>query len=556
MIAPVLTIQNNKTINVYGYDILFNKEIKQQSLSVYPIHLSKNLVTNYKDCCNLLLIKDGEKSHYVLIKNMSALLEHNSKHKSYVCPSCMKSYREEAKLDQHMTNGCTKFGEKVELPSAEDSKEYIQFKSIHKMLKKPFVIYADFESLLLNVEIDENASTQKYQKHEACGYAYKRVSTVDEFDKPLQLYRGDSTENVAEHFINAIVKESDEIRDIMSKIIPMDLTEDEEKQFKSSTSCYLCGIKYNDEDIKCRDHDHLTGKYRGSAHQQCNLKYLFKNYRVPVIFHNLKGYDSHLIIKAFNNKNFSIDCIPTSTEKYLSFSIGRNITFIDSLSFIMSSLENLVKATPSEKFKHFDKHFDNHFKTDTDIEQKLLKRQLLKQSDIEQTDIEQKLLKQKLLKQELLKLKLKLLKQKGVYPYDYMNSYDRFDETSFPSQKDCYSQLNKESISDNDYNHALNVWKQLNIKNMGEYHDLYLTTDVLLLADVFEAFRDTAISNYHLDPTHYVSLPGFAWDALLKMTKIKLDVISDYDMYLMIESGIRGGMSMISRRHSKQITNT
>ena len=156
---------------------------------------------------------------------MSALLEHNSKHKSYVCPSCMKSYREEAKLDQHMTNGCTKFGEKVELPSAEDSKEYIQFKSIHKMLKKPFVIYADFESLLLNVERDENASTQKYQKHEACGYAYKRVSTVDEHDKPLQIFRGDGTQNVAEHFINAIVKEYDEVYKIMSKVIPMKLTE-------------------------------------------------------------------------------------------------------------------------------------------------------------------------------------------------------------------------------------------------------------------------------------------------------------------------------------------
>ena len=80
---------------------------------------------------------------------------------------------------------------------------------------------------------------------------------------------------------------------------------------------------------------------------------------------------------------------------------------------------------------------------------------------------------------------------------------------------------------------------------------MYLSTDVLLLADVFEAFRETAISNYHLDPTHYVSLPGYAWDAMLKKTKIKLDVVSDYDMYLMIERGIRGGVSMISKRHSK-----
>ena len=138
------------------------------------------------------------------------------------------------------------------------------------MVKKPFVIYADFESLLLNVDRDEKASTQRYQKHEACGYAYKRVSTIEKYDKPLQIFRGDGTENVAERFINEIVKESDEIREIMSKIIPMKLTEEEEKQFKSSTKCYLCDIDYNNDDIKVRDHDHLTGCYRGSAHQKCN----------------------------------------------------------------------------------------------------------------------------------------------------------------------------------------------------------------------------------------------------------------------------------------------
>ena len=128
-------------------------------------------------------------------------------------------------------------------------------------------------------------------------------------------------------------------------------------------------------------------------------------------------------------------------------------------------------------------------------------------------------------------------------------------KTSFPTKHECYSQLNKEDITDGDYQHALNVWETLNIKNMGQYHDIYLTTDVLLLTDVFEAFRDTAISSYQLDPTHYVSLPGYAWDAMLKMTQVKLDVISDYDMYLMIENGIRGGMSMISHRYSKANNN-
>ena len=168
---------------------------------------------------------------------MSPLVDRGNKNKSYVCPTCMKSYRTEDKLIKHLHNGCPKFGQKVDLPSKQNAKEYVKFKNIHKMVKKPFVIYADFESLLLNVDRDEKASTQRYQKHEACGYAYKRVSTLEKYDKPLQMFRDNGTENVTEHFINVIVKESDEIREIMSKIIPMKLTEEEEKQFKSSTKC-------------------------------------------------------------------------------------------------------------------------------------------------------------------------------------------------------------------------------------------------------------------------------------------------------------------------------
>jgi hypothetical protein len=313
---PKFEQQNNKTINVYGYELTTDEETKKEKLDMYPIYLSKNKITNYKECCNLLLIQEGEKSHYVLIKNMSPLVDRGNKNKSYVCPTCMTSYRTEDKLHKHLHNGCPKFGQKVELPSKKDAKEYVQFKNIDRMIKKPFVIYADFESLLLNVERDEKASTQRYQKHEACGYAYKRVSTLEKYDKPLQIFRGDGTENVAEHFINAIVRECDEITRIRTDIRPKNLTEDEKKEYDS--------------------------------------------YRVPVIFHNLKGYDSHLIIKAFNNKNFSISCIPTTTEKYLSFTISGKIQFIDSMSFIDSSLDNLVKALPEHKFKHFD----NHFKTD------------------------------------------------------------------------------------------------------------------------------------------------------------------------------------------------
>jgi len=132
---------------------------------------------------------------------------------------------------------------------------------------------------------------------------------------------------------------------------------------------------------------------------------------------------------------------------------------------------------------------------------------------------------------------LVLLKKKGVYPYDYMDSFQRFEERKLPPRKDFYSNLNNTDISEVEYRHAQEVWDAFQIENLGQYHDLYLKTDTLLLADVFENFRETCLSHYGLDPCHYMTSPGLAWDAMLKMTEINLELISDIDMQLFIEKG-------------------
>ena len=146
---------------------------------------------------------------------------------------------------------------------------------------------------------------------------------------------------------------------------------------------------------------------------------------------------------------------------------------------------------------------------------------------------------------------LDLITRKGVYPYDYMDSIEKFAQEKLPEKKEFYSLLNKCDVSDADYEHAKRVWKKFGIRNMGEYHDLYLKSDVLLLADVFEAFRETSMSAYNLDPCHYLTLPGLAWDSMLKLTKVKLELISDVDTYNFIEKGIRGGVSVISHRYAR-----
>ena len=123
-----------------------------------------------------------------------------------------------------------------------------------------------------------------------------------------------------------------------------------------------------------------------------------------------------------------------------------------------------------------------------------------------------------------------------------MDSWERFNETKFPDKKFFYSELNLEDITDEDYSHAQKVWDVFEIRNLGEYHDLYVQSDTLLLADVFEKFRNICMEIYEFDPAHFLSAPGLAWQACLKKAKVNLESLTDYNMLLMIESGIRGGM--------------
>ncbi len=287
----------------------------------------------------------------------------------------------------------------------------------------------------------------------------------------------------------------------------MRIEREEERAFQDAIHCHICGFELGAD--RDRDHCHLTGKYRGAAHNDCNLNYSFTG-RIPVILHNLRGYDSHLIMQGLGkliNKN--INCIPNNTEKYISFSIDK-LDFIDSLQFMNASLDKLVSNLAkdgADKFPVLKKHIGSD--------------------------------------------KVALLLRKGVYPYDHMDRVERFEEPTLPMKEAFYNVLNDEHISDEDYAHATSVFNNFACRNMGDYHDLYLMSDVLLLADVFENFRSVCLKAYNLDPCHFYTSPGLAWQACLKMADVELELLTDPDMYLFIEEGLRGGISMISNRYSK-----
>ena len=255
-----------------------------------------------------------------------------------------------------------------------------------------------------------------------------------------------------------------------------------------------------------KDHCHITGRYRGAAHNECNLKLRInpKTYQIPVVFHNLRGYDAHHLMQAMSQLQKEVKCIANNMEKYITFSVG-NIRFIDSLNFLQASLDSLVSATPKESLK--------------------ITSTISKGSD--------------------------LLFKKGIYPYEYMDSWERFSETKLPDKEKFYSKLNDEHITDEEYAHAKTVWETFECKTLGDYHDLYVKTDVALLADVFENFRNLCQEQYALDPAHYYTSPGLSWDALLKKTGVELELFTDLEMHLFVERGMRGGISMVSKRYAK-----
>ena len=352
--------------------------------------------------------------------------------------------------------------------------------------------------------------TNRYQKHEPSSFCYYIKCFDDKVYKPkLVSYTG---EDAAQKFVNMLEKDIREITSIPDK--KMIFGEEELKRFNKETTCWICGEKFIKGDFKnrkVRDHCHFTGRYRGAAHKICNLLYKKPNF-TPVVFHNLSGYDGHLFIKNLGRTDRTIDCIPNNEEKYISFTkrihvgtyskkvkneeedeeeedeeeedkkkktkyeikrIYHSIRFIDNFKFMATSLEKIVNNLCKESFDNVRRYYEEN--------------------------------------------ELNLLSRKGVYPYEYMDSPEKLNERQLPAKVAFYSKLNEEGISDKDYEHAKTVWKTIRMKTMRDYHGLYNQADVLLLADVFENFRNVCSRNYNLDPAHYFTAPGLAWDAALKL---------------------------------------
>ena len=499
------------SINVFGHEE-----------SVCPLRVSK---CEDREVVNLLLISDDEKRHYCLIKSMSRLLSTQTSKRNgaqYYCMRCLNPFHSQESLDKHLEYCSAHEAVKIEMSGGT-----LSFKNWNRNMRVPFVVYADFESFIKPIDTcgpnPENSYTKQYQKHTPSSFCYYIKCFDDEvyYQNPVTYTASTENEDVAQIFVNMLEEDVKSIYKRFGKPKKMIFGTKEREEFDGATECWICHGELGLDRV--RDHCHLTGIYRGAAHNKCNLQYRRPKF-IPVVFHNLSGYDSHLFIKNLGVTEGNINCIPNNEEKYISFSkdivvgeytnkngkivdIKQQLRFIDSFKFVASSLDKLVENLDKNCCVNTGKFYKGK--------------------------------------------QLSLLMRKGVYPYEYASSCERFNDEQLPPKEAFYSKLSGEGISDDDYKHAHAVWDEFGMKTFKDYHDLYNVSDVLLLADVFENFRDVCMKNYQLDPAWYYTAPGLAWDAALKKTGVELELLSDPDMLLMFEKGIRGGISMISNRHGK-----
>ena len=467
---------------------------------------------------NLLMVSEDGIRHYTAIRSLSRLLSSknsNTKRKQHSCMNCLQGFIQELSRDQHQPYCEDNESVRVEMPKQGST---IEFKDGQNQFRVPYIMYADFESILEPMDPVEPGSpnqpyTNEVNHHTPSGCCVYSKFAYGDVDDLLRTYRG---KDCIETFCNYIKGEARRLYHMFPEL-PMDpLTKKQWKKYKKATKCHICYKPFTIRDPNVRDHCHYTGLYRGPAHSLCNLRYKIPSY-IPVVFHNLSGYDVHLFIRELGTHTSEMEVIAKNKEDYISFSIkvpvdsyvDKNgeekdklieLRFIDSFKFMSSSSDSLTKNLVSGGKKLFG--FEDYSELQYD-----------------------------------------LLTRKGVYPYEYINSWDRFNETQLPPISAFHSNLNMSLISEEDCQHAQRVWKEFGIHNLGDYHDLYLRTDVVLLAKVFEAFRDTCLKHYKLDPAHFYTSPGLAWKACLKCTGIRLELLTDPDMLLIFERGIRGGIT-------------
>ncbi|XP_014299051.2 uncharacterized protein LOC106693934 [Microplitis demolitor] len=447
--------------------------------SAYPHYSAVLEYTGIKFPMTLKQIPQFERLNDLTIKvyDLSRLVKSQisaSKSKLFFCDRCLNHFKLEKSFEDHKKD-CFALN-KVHMTFPTEENKILKFKNYEYKDIVPFVVYAYLECTL---EPQENANSDKHIPH---SIAFDRFCS---YNNNLSKFELNRSQTCIEWVVEKLECLALEVESYLKNPVAMKpLSRQQKESHEQATVCHICERSITSATDKCYDHCHFTGNYRSPLHLSCNINYR-KSHTIPIVFHNLSGYNSHFIIKSLSTVfEGKITLLPINKEHYISFTkyVGNTsvcLRFIDSFRFMASSLDKFAS-----NLNDCDKQITQQHYSDPE--------------------------------------KFKLVTRKGVFPYEYVTDIDKLNDKQLPDQDSFYSKLSNEGVSYNDYALAQLVWNKFDIKTLGEYSDLYLRTDVLLLADILQNFRHNCMATYSLDPSHYCTAPGLALDTMLEYTNVEL----------------------------------
>ena len=515
--------KQNKGIAVNA--LLYVPAKKDKAASAVPIYHPPHSIAINRRMATILLVDD----HWLAVTNLNRLL--STQHETGVrdnvafCYRCLKNLHRTDRLDIHMKKCYSGTGQRVVMPTPEEAVN--KFKDWSKMLSHPFVVYADTECILVKPDQDGPV----LQTHVPCAVGSYLVAHkgLKRIQHPVRINEG---VDCVKDFCMELDELAHEIYNFNQHQCrkPQLKTRESEATFASKTCCEYCKVVFSDAVQKVWHHDHVSGEFVAALCQPCNTKIRQPLGTLPVYFHNLRNYDMHaLCLEGFSHMpGWILKPICQTKEKYLAVTartvvdhneIGQNIyfeiQFIDSYQFLTASLDTLSSSLPHIDMKHVQ-FFRQHLGDQVDDD---------------------------------------VIFSKGVFPYSYLDHWDKLREIGLPALPAFYDTLTDSlHTSEEEYARAQKAYQQLNCQNFKDYLHRYLELDCYLLADVFENFRSTALSNTGLDPSNYITLPQFTFSAAFRHTQCHL--LTDVDMYEFFEDGIRGGMSFVNTHYVKADADT
>lgn len=510
-------------------DLKINILYRGTDEKIYPLEFG---LGKGKKILNLLLVPTTKGYHYVVIKNIDHYLkkvynEGTGKKLSYqqtfYCLNCLNSFRTKRKRDEHVEN-CAMNKARMEVVPNE-GENIVKFKNFENQHELEYIGFLDFECVLPeNVERCSECSSLKCKCDTSfikdinyqipITYSFVVIGPGDQIIHE----RTHSCKDAHIDFLGHLLDQEEAwIRTLLDTKNPMFFSDEDRKNYYSSTKCYLCGVEFDRDHVKCRDHSHSNSAYLGAACQKCNLRRR-RPRTLKIFIHNCSRYDMHFLIKAipsFKEKISGIRILPYNGENFRTMRFNC-FEFLDTLSFLQASLNELSKELSA-----------------TDHEYPLLRQTYLVRTN-----------------NKFDKEKLKMVLSKSFFPYEFCTSMEKMMSTKkLPNRKEFNSVLSESKISKEDHNFAKSVWSKFNCKNLVDYAEVYCKIDTILLAEIFQAFRKRMKAFSGLDPAYYISLPAYGYDSMLKITGAEIELPTDIDIVHFLERCKRGGVSFINTRY-------